>query len=119
MSREAQVTEQLNFLRNTQMNMETSRLNLRRDLLEIELKITHLTRRLKQTAPLVEKGMLSQEQLSELKEDLAYYQARKELTIERQQQEKSIREVQLAQLQDSAEMLEKTFSLRAATSITC
>ncbi|QFU06336.1 Multidrug resistance protein MdtA precursor [Pseudoalteromonas sp. THAF3] len=107
MSREAQVTEQLNFLRNTQMNMETSRLNLRRDLLEIELKITHLTRRLKQTAPLVEKGMLSQEQLSEIKEDLAYYQARKELTIERQQQEKSIREVQLAQLQDSAEMLEK------------
>ncbi|TMN58744.1 efflux transporter periplasmic adaptor subunit, partial [Pseudoalteromonas piscicida] len=67
----------------------------------------HLTRRLKQTAPLVEKGMLSQEQLSELKEDLAYYQARKELTIERQQQEKSIREVQLAQLQDSAGMLEK------------
>ncbi|WP_462166112.1 hypothetical protein [Pseudoalteromonas sp. GB43] len=36
MSREAQVTEQLNFLRNTQMNMETSRLNLRRDLLEID-----------------------------------------------------------------------------------
>ena len=31
MSREAQVTEQLNFLRNTQMNMETSRLKLRRD----------------------------------------------------------------------------------------
>jgi HlyD family secretion protein len=33
MGREAQVTEQLNFLRNTQMNMATSRLNLRRDLL--------------------------------------------------------------------------------------
>ena len=107
MSREAQVTEQLNFLRNTQMTMETSRLNLRRDLLEIELKITHLTRRLKQTKPLVKSGVLAQEQLSEIEEDLNYYKARKELTLERQQQENSIREVQVAQLSDSAKMLEK------------
>ncbi|KPH63076.1 efflux RND transporter periplasmic adaptor subunit [Pseudoalteromonas porphyrae] len=107
MSREAQVTEQLNFLRNTQMMMETSRLNLRRDLLEIELKITHLTRRLKQTKPLVKSGVLAQEQLAELEEDLNYYQARKELTLERQKQENSIREVQVAQLSDSAKMLEK------------
>ncbi|MEJ6495193.1 efflux RND transporter periplasmic adaptor subunit [Pseudoalteromonas lipolytica] len=107
MSREAQVTEQLNFLRNTQMNMETSRLNLRRDLLEIDLKITHLSRRLKQTQPLVKTGVLAQEQLSEIQEDLAYYKARKELTLERQKQENSIREVQVAQLKDSADMLEK------------
>ena len=107
MSREAQVTEQLNFLRNTQMTMETSRLNLRRDLVEIELKITHLTRRLKQTKPLVKSGVLAQDQLAELEEDLNYYQARKELTLERQKQENSIREVQVAQLSDSAKMLEK------------
>ncbi|TMP03246.1 efflux transporter periplasmic adaptor subunit [Pseudoalteromonas sp. S3178] len=106
MSREAQVTEQLNFLRNTQMAMETSRLNLRRDLLEIELKITHLTRRLKQTKPLVESGVLAQDQLAELEEDLHYYHARKELTLERQKQENSIREVQVTQLSDSANMLE-------------
>jgi HlyD family secretion protein len=107
MSREAQVTEQLNFLRNTQMMMETSRLNLRRDLLEIELKITHLTRRLKQTKPLVKSGVLAQDQLAELEDDLNYYQARKKLTLERQKQENSIREVQVAQLSDSAKMLEK------------
>ena len=107
MSREAQVTEQLNFLRNTQMTMETSRLNLRRDLLEIELKINHLTRRLKQTKPLVKSGVLAQDQLAEIEEDLSYYHARKELTLERQKQENSIREVQVAQLSDSAKMLEK------------
>jgi len=107
MSREAQVTEQLNFLRNTQMTMETSRLNLRRDLLEINLQITHLERRLRQTKPLVEKGVLAQNTLAELKGDLNYYQARKELTLERQKQENSIRAVQVAQLSDSAKMLEK------------
>ena len=107
MSREAQVTEQLNFLRNTQMTMATSRLNLRRDLLEIDLQINHLERRLKQTTPLVEKGVVAQERRDELVQDLTYYRARKELTLERQQQENSIREVQVAQLEDSAKMLQK------------
>jgi len=107
MSREAQVTEQLNFLRNTQMNMETSRLNLRRDLLEIDLQISHLSRRLKQSEPLVKSGVLAKDRLDEINQDLTYYKARKELTLERQQQENSIRKVQIAQLEDSAKMLEK------------
>ncbi|TMN43174.1 efflux RND transporter periplasmic adaptor subunit [Pseudoalteromonas sp. S2755] len=107
MSREAQVTEQLNFLRNTQMTMETSRLNLRRDLLEIDLQISHLERRYKQSKPLVEKGVLATDRLSEIEDDLKYYKARKELTLERQTQENSIRKVQVAQLEDSAAMLQK------------
>ncbi|WP_448568201.1 efflux RND transporter periplasmic adaptor subunit [Thalassotalea ganghwensis] len=107
MSREAQVTEQLNFLRNTQMNMETNRLNLRRDLLEIELQIAHLERRLKQSLPLVNQGVLAKDSLAEISENLDYFRARKRLTIERQQQENSIRKVQVEQLADSAQMLEK------------
>ncbi|GEK08681.1 efflux RND transporter periplasmic adaptor subunit [Pseudoalteromonas peptidolytica] len=107
MSREAQVTEQLNFLRNTQMTMETSRLNLRRDLLEIDLQISHLERRYKQSKPLVEKGVLATDRLSEIEDDLTYYKARKELTLERQAQENSIRQVQVEQLEDSADMLQK------------
>ncbi|KGK00174.1 efflux RND transporter periplasmic adaptor subunit [Thalassotalea sp. ND16A] len=107
MGREAQVTEQLNFLRNTQMNMATSRLNLRRDLLEIELQISHLQRRLKQSTTLVGKGVLAKDRLAEIADDLRYYKARKELTLERQEQETSIRKVQVKQLEDSAEMLEK------------
>ena len=114
MSREAQVTEQLNFLRNTQMNMETSRLNLRRDLLEIDLQITHLERRYKQSKPLVDRGVLAQDRLSEISEDLAYYKARKELTLERQKQESSIRKVQVEQLEDSAEMLQKNLQFARA-----
>ncbi len=107
MGREAQVTEQLNFLRNTQMNMETNRLNLRRDLLEIDLQISHLARRLKQSKSLVAKGVLAKDRLAEITSDLSYYQARKSLTIERQEQETSIRKVQVAQLEDSAKMLQK------------
>ncbi len=107
MGREAQVTEQLNFLRNTQMNMATSRLDLRRDLLEVELQISHLQRRVKQSSTLVKKGLLAKDRLAEVEDDLSYYKARKVLTIERQTQENSIRKVQVQQLEESAVMLEK------------
>ncbi|MCJ8297009.1 MAG: efflux RND transporter periplasmic adaptor subunit [Colwellia sp.] len=114
MGREAQVTEQLNFLRNTQMNMATSQLNLRRDLLEIELQIRHLQRRAKQSSTLVNKGLLAKDRLAEIEDDLSYYQARKKLTIERQQQENSIRKVQVKQLEESAVMLEKNLQFARA-----
>ncbi len=107
MGREAQVTEQLNFLRNTQMNMATSRLDLRRDLLEVELQISHLQRRAKQSSTLVNQGLLAKDRLAEVEDDLNYYKARKVLTMERQTQENSIRKVQVQQLEESAIMLEK------------
>jgi HlyD family secretion protein len=107
MSREAQVTEQLNFLRNTQMAMTTNRLNLRRDLLEIELKISHLKRKIKQFEPLVKQGVLAKDKLEGIELDLVYYQQRQVLTSQRQQQEEEIRQVQVKQLEESAEMLQK------------
>lgn len=110
MSREAQVTEQLNFLRNTQMTMETNRLNLKRDLIEVELQLAHLTRKINQSEPLVEKGVLAHDHLMSLKQDLTYYQQRKALTEQRRQQEDQIRQLQVAQLEDSAKMLQSNLT---------
>lgn len=106
-SREAQVTEQMNFLRNTQMTIETNRLNLQRDVLDIEFRITTLARNLAQSAPLVKTGVLAQEQLLNLQQELDYQQQRLQLTQERQAQEESIRQLQLQQLSESVTMLTK------------
>ncbi|KPV93755.1 multidrug resistance protein MdtN [Pseudoalteromonas sp. P1-9] len=103
-SREAQITEQLNFLRNTQMTMETNRLNLKRDLLEIKYQIAQLTRKIKQAEPLVKTGVLEVNRIQELQEDLDYYVNRKALTEQRQQQEESIRQAQFKQLQESVKV---------------
>lgn len=111
MSREAQVTEQLNFLRNTQMTMETNRLNLRRDLLDTELQINHLTRKLQQTERLLAKKLVPSDTLAQLKQDLQYFVDRRQLTLEQQAQENSIREQQLSQLKDSANMLQTNLQL--------
>ncbi|MBU1311198.1 MAG: efflux RND transporter periplasmic adaptor subunit [Gammaproteobacteria bacterium] len=106
-SREAQVTEQMNFLRNTQMTIETNRLNLKRDVLDIEHQITTLSRNLAQSEPLVKNGVLAKEHLLNLQQDLSYQQQRLVLTKQQQQQEEAIRQQQLSQLSDSVAMLTK------------
>lgn len=111
MSREAQVTEQLNFLRNTQMTMETNRLNLKRDLLETELQIRQLKRKQAQSQKLLANKLIAADTLTQLQEDLAYYEQRRLLTLEQQTQENTIREQQLAQLEDSARMLQSNLKL--------
>jgi HlyD family secretion protein len=110
MSREAQIAEQMNFLRNTQMTMETNLLDLRRDLLEVDLQLSHLNRKFKQTQPLLDDGVIARDALEAIESDLIYYRARRQLTLDRQAQEKSIRQVQIAQLQDSADMLQKNLA---------
>ncbi len=110
MSREAQIAEQMNFLRNTQMTMETNLLDLRRDLLEVDLQLSHLNRKLKQTQPLIDDGVVARDELEAIESDLTYYHARRQLNLDRQAQEKSIRQVQITQLQDSANMLQKNLA---------
>ncbi|MFN6971687.1 MAG: efflux RND transporter periplasmic adaptor subunit [Rheinheimera sp.] len=111
MSREAQATEQLNFLRNTQMTMETNRLNLRRDLLEIDLQIRQLQRRLKQSEQLKASNLIAADTLTQLQDDLQYFEQRKQLTLEQQRQENSVRQLQLTQLEESAQMLQSNLQL--------
>ena len=106
-SREAQVTEQMNFLRNTQMTIETNRLNLQRDVLDIEHQLATLRRNLAQSEPLVQRGVLAKEHLLNLQQDLHYQQQRLVLTKQQQQQEEAIRQQQLSQLSDSVTMLSK------------
>ena len=103
-SREAQVTEQMNFLRNTQMTIETNRLNLKRDVLDIEHQLVRLKRNLAQTEPLVKTGVLAKETLLNLQQDLRYQQQRLKLTQQQQLQDEAIRKQQLSQLSESVGM---------------
>ncbi|RUO34875.1 efflux RND transporter periplasmic adaptor subunit [Aliidiomarina soli] len=104
-SREAQVTEQMNFLRNTQMTIETNRLNLQRDILDAEHQIQTLQRHIAQSEKLHAHSMVSEEELTGLRENLSYQQSVLDLARQRQETEEAIRELQLSQLEDSVDML--------------
>lgn len=104
-SREAQVTEQMNFLRNTQMTIETNRLNLKRDILDLQYQIQTIERHLVQSERLHAREMVSAEELTSLRQSLSYQQSLLELARQRQDTEEAIRELQLSQLEDNVDML--------------
>lgn len=104
-SREAQVTEQMNFLRNTQMTIETNRLNLQRDVLDLQYRIETLQRHIEQSERLHTREMVSKEELTSLRQSLNYQKSLLELARQRQTTEEAIRELQLSQLEDSVDML--------------
>ena len=98
---EAQITEQLNLFRNTQMLMESNSVNLKIELLDNNRNITQLHRKIKQIKPLVEKGIIAKDKLTEFQEDLDYYQRRQILSEKRKEQEISINSERIKQLEDS------------------
>lgn len=113
-SREAQISEQLNSLRNAQMQAETTRFDLRRNLMETENQIAHLERKIGQTKQLVDLGLVPQADLEELQQELKYYREGQQLALDRQEQENKIRALQLEQLKESAVKLKENLDFARA-----
>ncbi|GLR69172.1 efflux RND transporter periplasmic adaptor subunit [Agaribacter marinus] len=111
-SREAQVSEQLNNLRNTNLAMDQYRLNIKRELVEIDYQIQLATLKLKRRQKV--KDFLDVEGLENLQAEIGYLQKRKALTIESQKQEEASREAQVAQLKTSIGQLEQNLLIARA-----
>lgn len=109
-SREAQIAEQINFVRNNQLLAENSRLQLRSDILENDNEVAHLRDKISRTEPLANKGLVARSELVALQQDLRYYVELNQIARERQRQEDAIRARQLAQMQESLAVLKKSLS---------
>ena len=103
--REAQVTEQLNNLRNTSLALEQNRLAHKRDLIEIDYQAARVTRLLDRRRPLLATAAVSRQDIEELEDELAYYRALRGATIEAQAQDERFRSAQVDQLEESIESL--------------
>ncbi len=110
-AREAEVSEQLNNLRNTQLAIEQNRLKLKSDLIEIDYEITRLTRLVARYEALQGNQFISKNEYEDSIDELQYYQKRREVTRESQAQDEKIRLVQIKQLNNSVEQLEKNLTL--------
>lgn len=109
--REAQVTEQLNSLRNTSLALEQNRLAHKRDLIEIDYQITRATRALERRRPLLETGAASRREIEELEDELTYLGARRDVTREAQTQDEVFRLAQVTQLEGSIERLRTNLAI--------
>ncbi|TMP80215.1 efflux RND transporter periplasmic adaptor subunit [Pseudoalteromonas phenolica] len=109
-SREAQITEQLNNLHNTRLAIDQNRLNLKRNLLELDFEIKQSERKLVQHKKLVANNLVSQDELKAVIDRTQYLKDRRTLVIEQQEQDELIRTAQIDQLEDSVAQLNKNLN---------
>ena len=110
-AREAEVSEQLNNLRNTQLAIEQNRLKLKSDLIEIDYQVVKLTRLVNRYEELDDNQFISKTDYDNSRDELAYWKSRRIVTEESQAQDERIRVVQIEQLDSSVKQLEKNLTL--------
>jgi HlyD family secretion protein len=111
LGREAAVTEQLNFMRTLELQLEQNRLAHKRNLVEIDYQVTRLTRAIARQQDLAAKELVSQSTLDELQDELAYYRNRRAVTLESQATDARLQEQQLQQLRAASTQLEASIAL--------
>ena len=110
-AREAEVSEQLNNLRNTQLAIEQNRLKLKSDLIEIDYQIIRLTRLVNRYEELEGNQFISKTDYENSSDELEYWKKRRVVTEESQAQDEIVRLAQIQQLNSSVQQLEKNLKL--------
>lgn len=110
-AREAEVSEQLNNLRNTQLAIEQNRLKLKSDLIEIDYQIVRLNRLVTRYEELEGNQFISKTEYEDSRDELEYWQNKRVVTRESQAQDEVIRLAQIQQLNSSVQQLEKNLTL--------
>jgi HlyD family secretion protein len=113
-AREADVSEQLNNLRNTQLAIEQNRLKLKGDLIEIDYQIIKLTRLVNRYEELQGNQFISKTEYENSSDELEYWKKRRVVTEESQAQDEIVRLAQIEQLNNSVGQLEKNLKLARA-----
>ena len=111
LSREAQVTEQLNIMRGQELALERNRLESRSSLVEADYQLSRLKRQLDRDAALVEKGWVPRKTFNDSQDEYSYQQNRKQVLLESQRTDERLQASQLAQLRAAAGTLQKNLAV--------
>jgi HlyD family secretion protein len=104
-SREAQIAEQLNNLRNTRLAMEQDKLNLKRDILDVNYQLLRLKLLMTKHQALLAKKLIAEHQYLAVKNEYDYYVQRLAISKERREQDEKVRNIQVLQLEESTGQL--------------
>jgi HlyD family secretion protein len=105
-AREAEVTEQMNNLRNNELTLERDRVSYARELVEIDYNITRLTRMNERRQILSKNGNVSEAELQNTQDELAYYKHKREVILDSQRTNDRLQKVQIVQLREASEQLQ-------------
>jgi HlyD family secretion protein len=98
---EAQLAEKSNFLRNTMVTMEQEKLQIKRELLNLEFDIKRKKRTFEQNKALYTDDLISKEEFLVSEEDFQFAKRSYDLYLERQKQDSIYRSIQVGQMEDN------------------
>ena len=110
-SREAQITEQLNNLRGLELALEQNRLAHKREIVEVNYQIARLTRQSARRDQLAGDGVVARGEQEDMAEELAYYKRRRDVQLESFKTADRLQRAQLVQLRASSTQLEKNLQV--------
>jgi len=108
---EAQLAEKSNFLRNTMVTMEQEKLQIKRELLNLEFDIKHKKRTFEQNEALYQDQLISKDVYLTSQEEYQYAQRSYELYMERQKQDSIFRSIQIKQMKDNLKNMKENLRL--------
>ena len=110
-SREAQITEQMNDLRGLELAQEQTRLVHEREMVEVQYQIKRLTRQMANSERLVGSGVSPRNELDDMKDELAYYQKRLKVQTDTRAAADKLQRAQLVQLRTANQQLNKNLEI--------
>lgn len=111
LSTEANLAEQINFLRNTRISMEQERLTLQRQLLEQDYDIIKRKRIFEQNERFYRKDIISKNEYLEAKELYEFTVKNRQILSERQKTDSLFRDVQVKQMESNLDRMKTNLEL--------
>jgi len=111
LAREAEVSEQINNMRNTRLALEQNQLSLKRDVIELDFKVLRLKKQFTRNQALMKKNLISEQAYETVKDELDFQLKYRETVQQSQQKEALLQNQQLEQLAQSIKTLESNLAI--------
>lgn len=111
LSSEADLAEKQNHLRNTQVQMEQDKLNLRKERLQYDMTVERTRRAYEQRKKLYDENLIPREEYLQTKEEYDLARNNLNLIVERQKQDSLLRTNQVEQMNENLDNMRKNVLL--------
>ena len=108
---EAELAEKENILRNTQIQMEQQKLDVRQNVLEYGMQVDRLRRAYEQQKALYEDKLIAEEEYLKAEEDYRLAKQKYDLMAERSKQDSLYRGTQIDRMEESLENMQLNMSM--------
>jgi HlyD family secretion protein len=113
-TREAQVSEQINLLQTQELNLARNELEHKRNLNELEHQVNMESQRVERMQPLIKQQLISAAELKDAEDNLAYLKKRQQLISEAREVDQALQAAQMKQLRDSVASLSNNLTFARA-----